>query len=99
MRVNTIGRTSIRVTGIGFGSAPIGNLYSQVSDETALGAVEAAWNAGIRYFDTAPHCGLGLAERRLGRALARYPRSEPAGAGFGTSRRPTLVERANADLG
>ena len=75
MRVNAIGRTSIRVTGIGFGSAPIGNLYSQVSDETALGAVEAAWNAGIRYFDTAPHYGLGLAERRLGRALARYPRS------------------------
>ena len=75
MRVNGIGRTSTRVTGLGFGSAPIGNLYSQVSDETALGAVEAAWNAGIRYFDTAPHYGLGLAERRLGRALARYPRS------------------------
>ena len=75
MRVNAIGRTSTRVTGLGFGSAPIGNLYSQVSDETALGAVEAAWNAGIRYFDTAPHYGLGLAERRLGRALARYPRS------------------------
>src|SRR5690242_13881342 len=76
MRVNAIGRTSTRVTGLGFGSAPIGNLYSQVSDETALGAVEAAWRAGIRYFDTAPHYGLGLSERRLGAALAGLPRDE-----------------------
>jgi D-threo-aldose 1-dehydrogenase len=76
MRMNRIGRTDVRVTGIGFGAAPIGNLYSEVSDETALGAVEAAWEAGIRYFDTAPHYGLGLAERRLGRALAQYPRSQ-----------------------
>jgi D-threo-aldose 1-dehydrogenase len=76
MRVNRVGRTDVRVTAVGFGSAPIGNLYSEVSDETARGAVEAAWAAGIRYFDTAPHYGLGLAEQRLGRALAPYDRSE-----------------------
>ena len=76
MRVNTIGRTGVRVTAVGFGSAPIGNLYSEVSEEAARGAVEAAWAAGIRYFDTAPHYGLGLAEERLGRALAQYDRSE-----------------------
>jgi len=76
MRVNRIGRTDVRVTAVGFGSAPIGNLYSEVSDETARGAVEAAWAGGIRYFDTAPHYGLGLAERRLGRVLAQYDRSE-----------------------
>ena len=76
MRVNRIGRTDVRVTAVGFGSAPIGNLYSEVSDETARGAVEAAWAGGIRYFDTAPHYGLGLAEQRLGRALAQYDRSE-----------------------
>ena len=76
MRVNRIGRTDVRVTAVGFGSAPIGNLYSEVSDETARSAVEAAWAAGIRYFDTAPHYGLGLAEERLGRALAQYDRSE-----------------------
>jgi D-threo-aldose 1-dehydrogenase len=75
MRVNKVGRTSVHVTEIGFGSAAIGNLYTETSEETALGAVEAAWNAGIRYFDTAPHYGLGLAERRLGRALAGYPRA------------------------
>ena len=74
--MNRIGRTDVRVTAVGFGSAPIGNLYSEVSDESARGAVEAAWAAGIRYFDTAPHYGLGLAERRLGRVLAQYDRSE-----------------------
>jgi D-threo-aldose 1-dehydrogenase len=62
--------------GLGFGAATIGNLYRAVSDETARGAVDAAWDAGVRYFDTAPHYGLGLSERRLGAALAGRPRSE-----------------------
>ena len=57
---------------LGFGAAPIGNLFRAVSDEDAIGAVEAAWAAGIRYFDTAPYYGLGLAETRLGDALARH---------------------------
>ncbi len=61
---------------VGFGGAAIGNLYSAVDDETAAAAVHGAWEAGIRYFDTAPHYGLGLSERRLGAALARYPRDE-----------------------
>lgn len=76
MRVRRIGRTDVRVTEIGFGSAQIGNLYSETSEEVALGAVEAAWDAGVRYFDTAPHYGLGLAEQRLGRALASHPRTD-----------------------
>lgn len=76
MRVNRIGHTPVSVTRIGFGSAPIGNLYSEVSDQMAGSVVAAAWDVGIRYFDTAPHYGLGLAEQRLGRALANYPRSE-----------------------
>jgi D-threo-aldose 1-dehydrogenase len=54
----------------GFGAAPIGNLYSAVSDEEARLAVDAAWSCGVRLFDTAPHYGLGLSERRLGQALA-----------------------------
>lgn len=61
---------------LAFGAATIGNLYREVSDEVANSAVDAAWDAGIRYFDTAPHYGLGLSERRLGAALARRPRSE-----------------------
>ncbi len=66
------------VTDIGFGAAPIGNLFRAIDDEAARAAVAAAWDGGIRYFDTAPHYGLGLSERRLGAALAAYPRREYA---------------------
>jgi D-threo-aldose 1-dehydrogenase len=64
----------VQLTALGFGAAVIGNLYRETSPEDAAGAVTAAWSAGIRYFDTAPHYGLGLSERRLGAALAGYPR-------------------------
>ncbi|SFS79068.1 aldo/keto reductase [Saccharopolyspora flava] len=60
----------------GFGGAVIGNLYREVDDDTAAATVHAAWDAGVRYFDTAPHYGLGLAERRLGAALSGRPRDE-----------------------
>ncbi|QKV96391.1 aldo/keto reductase [Streptomyces sp. NA02950] len=59
---------------LGFGAATIGNLYRAITDDTARGAVDAAWDAGVRSFDTAPHYGLGLSERRLGAALADRPR-------------------------
>jgi D-threo-aldose 1-dehydrogenase len=71
-----VGTTDLYVSEVGFGGASIGNLYSEVDDETAAAAVDAAWDAGIRYFDTAPHYGLGLSERRLGAALAGRPRDE-----------------------
>ena len=61
---------------LGFGGAPLGNLFSAVDDETADAAIDAAWQSGIRYFDTAPHYGLGLSERRLGAALRDRPRDE-----------------------
>src|SRR5699024_7855925 len=61
---------------LGFGAAQLGNLYRITTDEEADGAVAAAWDAGIRYFDTAPHYGIGTSERRLGQRLARYPREE-----------------------
>ena len=60
----------------GLGTAPLGNLFSAVSDTEAEATVHAAWARGVRYFDTAPLYGHGLAEIRLGRALAAYPRSE-----------------------
>ncbi|MFK3676494.1 aldo/keto reductase [Microbacterium sp. NPDC090218] len=63
-------------TVLGMGCAQLGNLGSEMTDEEAEATVHAAWDAGIRYFDTAPHYGLGLSERRLGRALAAYPRDE-----------------------
>lgn len=61
---------------LGFGAAQLGNLYRVTTDEEADGAVRAAWDAGIRYFDTAPHYGLGTSERRLGQRLVPYPREE-----------------------
>ncbi|MEU1723619.1 aldo/keto reductase [Actinomadura sp. ATCC 39365] len=55
---------------VGLGGAPLGNLYQAVSGEQARATVDAAWDRGVRLFDTAPHYGLGLSERRLGAALA-----------------------------
>jgi aryl-alcohol dehydrogenase-like predicted oxidoreductase len=66
----------LQLTELGFGGAQLGNLYRAITDEEAAGAVRAAWDAGIRYFDTAPHYGLGLSERRLGESLQAYPRAE-----------------------
>ena len=66
----------VSLTRLGFGAAPIGNLYGAVSDDEAFAAVDAAWESGVRYFDTAPHYGLGLSERRLGAALAGRARGE-----------------------
>ncbi|GAA2213248.1 aldo/keto reductase [Nonomuraea monospora] len=54
----------------GFGGAPIGNLYDEVAEEQARATVDAAWESGVRLYDTAPHYGLGLSERRVGAALA-----------------------------
>src|SRR5689334_19235128 len=66
---------SMRLTRLGFGAAPIGNLFAEVDEHQALSAVHAAWDSGIRYFDTAPFYGYGLSEERLGRALAGIARS------------------------
>jgi D-threo-aldose 1-dehydrogenase len=71
-----LGRTAVRVTPVGLGGAPLGNLYTAIGDDEAAATVEAAWAGGIRYFDTAPHYGLGLSERRLGAALRRHPREQ-----------------------
>lgn len=60
----------------GFGAAQLGNLFRETTEEEADGAVRAAWDAGIRYFDTAPHYGVGTSERRLGERLAAYPREQ-----------------------
>lgn len=69
-RTRAAAPAAARVARLGFGGAPIGNLYAPVSEEDADEAIEAAWQAGIRHFDTAPFYGYGLSERRLGRGLA-----------------------------
>ena len=61
---------------LGFGAAPLGNMFRAIPEQEALATVEAAWNDGIRYFDNAPFYGAGLAEIRMGEALKGKPRDE-----------------------
>lgn len=61
---------------LGFGTAPLGNMFRNIPEEEAMATVDAAWEAGIRYFDTAPFYGAGLAEIRLGQALAKRNRDD-----------------------
>ncbi|MGM4912755.1 aldo/keto reductase [Rhizobium sp. 768_B6_N1_8] len=63
---------------LGFGAAPLGNMFRDIPEQEALATVEAAWNDGIRYFDNAPFYGAGLAELRMGEALAGKPRDQYA---------------------
>ncbi|MBP7335224.1 aldo/keto reductase [Niveispirillum sp.] len=61
---------------LGFGAAPLGNMFRAIPEDEALATVEAAWNDGIRFFDNAPFYGAGLAEIRMGQALAGKPRDD-----------------------
>ena len=74
MKRRRIGSTSLEVTEIGLGGAAIGGLYRAVSRDAAERTFTAAWDAGIRYFDTAPFYGFGLSERRMGDFLRDHPR-------------------------
>ncbi|MDX3847809.1 aldo/keto reductase [Streptomyces europaeiscabiei] len=74
MRTTTLGGSAVPVSELALGCAALGNLLHPVTDEAAHATVEAAWDAGVRTFDTAPHYGLGLSERRLGAALRDRPR-------------------------
>ncbi len=69
-----IGRSGLEVTQFGLGTAPLGGLFAEVSEADAAATIAQAWSLGVRYYDTAPLYGFGLAEQRLGRALAAQPR-------------------------
>jgi D-threo-aldose 1-dehydrogenase len=69
-----LGKAGLPVTIMGFGGAPLGNMYSAFSDDAARATVRACYDAGIRYFDTAPLYGFGLSEHRVGEALRGAPR-------------------------
>ena len=71
-----IGATSLSLPQLGFGSAHIGGMRARVPDAEARGALQAAWDGGIRYYDTAPFYALGLSEQRLGNFLLNQPRDE-----------------------
>ncbi|RYE77257.1 MAG: aldo/keto reductase, partial [Hyphomicrobiales bacterium] len=70
-----VGRTGIAITRIGFGGAPIGFPRKTPTEADAHALLQAAWDAGIRYFDTAPLYGSGLSERRIGDFLRSKPRA------------------------
>ncbi|MCK3769525.1 aldo/keto reductase [Microbacterium aerolatum] len=69
-------RTEPTIPPLGYGAANVGNLFRALADDEAWAVLDAAWESGIRYFDTAPHYGLGLSERRLGAFLQTKPREE-----------------------
>ena len=71
-----IGRTALEVSALSLGTAPLGGLYRDLTGEEAQATFDAAWAAGVRFFDTAPHYGHTKAEHRLGDALRRYPRRD-----------------------
>lgn len=70
--------TDLRMPSLGYGAANLGNLFRALSDDDATAVLEAAWDSGIRHYDTAPHYGLGLSERRLGAFLRTKPRDSRA---------------------
>ncbi len=70
------GNGGLTFTELGFGTAPLGNLYRAISDEDARAILDAAWDGGVRYYDTAPLYGLGLSESRLNPFLRGKPRDE-----------------------
>ena len=61
---------------LSFGAAPLGNVFRYIPEAEAAATVDAAWQQGIRYFDTAPLYGAGLSEMRLGRVLPKHKRDE-----------------------
>ena len=71
-----LGRTALQVSVLGFGTAPLGDLYAQLDDATAIAAAERAFELGINLLDTSPLYGRGLAEHRCGTAIRRVPRHE-----------------------
>ena len=76
MKSREIGRTGLHVTPLGFGGAPLGNLFAPIAEADARGTVETAWSKGCRYFDTAPYYGFGLSERRVGDVLREHKRDD-----------------------
>ncbi len=71
-----LGRTAVTVTELGLGTAPLGDLFDVIEEDEARALLAAAWDGGVRYFDTSPWYGKGQSEHRVGRALYRKPRDQ-----------------------
>lgn len=68
-----LGRTALDVSILGLGGAPLGDFYEKIPEARAEATVAAAWEGGLRYFDTSPAYGLGLSEHRFGHVLRQLP--------------------------
>src|SRR5712691_6823992 len=88
-----LGRTSVEVGELGFGGATIGGIGAPVTEAQAQATLDAAWDAGLRYYDTAPWYGRGVSELRVGRLLREKPRGE-----FVISTKVGRILRAPASL-
>jgi D-threo-aldose 1-dehydrogenase len=86
--------TELQLPTLGYGAANVGNLFRELSDDQAWAVLDAAWESGVRYYDTAPHYGLGLSEKRLGAFLQTKPRDE-----FVVSTKAGRLLRPNPDFG
>ncbi|WP_220040271.1 aldo/keto reductase [Nonomuraea aridisoli] len=76
MKTKRLGHSAVEVTELGFGGGPLGGLFAPLTDDAAAAALVAAWEGGIRYFDTSPHYGIGHSERRIGEFLRQMPREQ-----------------------
>lgn len=76
LRCKRLCRADLSLPVLGFGCAPLGNLYATVSEAEAIATIGAAYDAGMRYFDAAPLYGHGLAELRLGAGLRHFPANQ-----------------------
>jgi D-threo-aldose 1-dehydrogenase len=95
----TLGNSGLEVPAIGFGGAPLGNLFQEFSDSQARDTVRAAYDAGMRLFDTAPLYGFGLSEHRIGEALRWLPRdSYVLSTKVGRLLRPKPAEQLDGGL-
>ncbi|NKB68244.1 MAG: aldo/keto reductase [Candidatus Latescibacteria bacterium] len=98
MSTRKLGRTGVELTELSFGSAPLGNLFVEVGEEEAQQTLGAAWDAGMRYFDTSPFYGYGKSEHRVGhflrqRDLSSYVLSTKVGRVFKASTDPANFDQ------
>jgi D-threo-aldose 1-dehydrogenase len=89
----TLGRTGVQLTQLGMGGAPLGDLFERVPEAQAQATIQAAWEAGVRYFDTAPFYGYGQSEHRFGHFLRQQERRQ-----FAISTKVGRVFKATRDL-
>lgn len=93
-----VGKTSAHVTQFGLGTAPLGDLFEPINEETAQRTLHAAWDAGVRYYDTSPFYGFGKSEHRVGHFLRQQPRdqfviSTKVGRLFHPARNPATFDK------